>query len=387
MKNKRVCLYLIILLVIATGCTLTGQANQVGIVTQVELGKDGVQVKLLTDDLHYSVTISRIQTEIIGSFDQIVVGAEIEVSGEEIDGMNPPLIVADSVRIISSPHLLTGSTWILTTFNDQKPISDYQPTLQFEGDQVSGTTGCNHYGGTYQINKDTIKFEGVFITEMACLDPDGLMDQEQIFLETMRDVFKFILTDEELVLSAYGERYLRFSSYDSISVSQPTDNNTVSVESQTEFPEDQDSAIITPPWDYNLYQDAKTGIGIYIPQSWIVTGIVEGEYALLQSYPEEKYVGGEPLEEGDTKCDLSIQPLGMSSEEVVDQMKSFPMTTILSEEPFSLNSGQVGNRLEIDSMGKSISFVTEIGWRVVVFTCFGDFSLVDEIAVTISANE
>ena len=389
MKKIRLSLSLVILLVLATGCALSGQANHFGIITQVELGKDGVQVILQTDDLLYSVTISKIQTEIIGSFDQIVVGAEIEVSGEEIYGMDPPLIVADSVRIIKSPHPLTGSAWILTSFNDREPVSDYQPTLQFEADQVSGTTGCNNYGGTYQINGDTIKLEGVFSTEKACLDPEGLMDQEKLFLETLRDVVKFSLADGELILSADGERYLRFSSYDSISVGSYTENpdDTVSVESPTEVSEDQDSAIIPPPWDHNRYQDAKTGISIYIPQSWIVTGIVEGEYAILQSYPEDKYVGGEPLEEGDTKCDLSVHPLGMGLDEVLEQIKTSPMTSILSEEPFTLISGQIGNRLEIDNMGKSINFVAELGGRGVVFSCFGDFSLVDEIAVTITERK
>ena len=180
-----------------------------------------------------------------------------------------------------------------------------------------------------------------------------------------------------------------FSSDDSTSVSSPADNpdDTVSVESPAEVPDDQGSAIVPPSWEHNLYQDAKTGIGIYIPKSWIVTGIAEGEYAILQSYPEDKYVGGEPLEEGDAKCDLFIQPLGMSLEEVVDQTKSFPMTTVLSEEPFTLNSGQVANRLEIDSMGESIYFVAGLGERVVVFTCFGDFSQADEIAATIFASE
>ena len=256
MKNKSLSLWLVILLFLITSCTLSGQAKQVGTITQVELGKDGVQVALRTDDLLYSITISKINTQITGSFYQLVVGAEIEVRGEEIAGMDPPLIVADSVRIIKSPHPLTGSTWILTAFYDQKPIDDSQPTLQFDDDQVSGTTGCNHYGGTYQINEDTIKIEDVFSTEMACLDPQGLMDQEQLFLEILRDAIKFSLTDGELVLSTDDERYLRFSSYGSTSVSSSTDNtnDTVSVESPAEVPEDQGSAIVPPPWEYNLFR-------------------------------------------------------------------------------------------------------------------------------------
>ena len=49
-----------------------------GTITQVEQGKDGIQVELQTDGLLYSVTISKIQTEVVGSFDQIKVGTEIE---------------------------------------------------------------------------------------------------------------------------------------------------------------------------------------------------------------------------------------------------------------------------------------------------------------------
>ena len=55
-----------------------------GVVTQVEQGKDGLQVALQTEGLLYNVTISKMQAEINGSFDQIVVGAEIEVSGQRI---------------------------------------------------------------------------------------------------------------------------------------------------------------------------------------------------------------------------------------------------------------------------------------------------------------
>ena len=194
-----------------------------GIVTQVELGKDGVQVELQTDDLLYSVTISQLQTEIIGSFDQIVVGAEIEVSGQEIAGMDPPLIVADTVRILGSSNPLTGNTWILTAYNDQQPINDHQPTLKFETDQVSGTTGCNHYGGTFQIDGDTIRFEGVFSTEMGCMEPEGLMEQERIYLELLRSVDKFELNGESLTFYAELNPILVFKVHSDNPVSEDLD--------------------------------------------------------------------------------------------------------------------------------------------------------------------
>lgn len=46
---------------------------------------------------------------------------------------------------------LDGTSWVLTTYNDSRPIEGTQPTIQFEDGQVSGNASCNHYGGSYQI--------------------------------------------------------------------------------------------------------------------------------------------------------------------------------------------------------------------------------------------
>ena len=142
-----------------------------------------------------------------------------------------------------------------------------------------------------------------------------------------------------------------------------------------------------PSDGFNPYQDPQTGISVYIPESWIVTSIIEGEYAILQSYPEDKYVGGERREDGDTKCDLSIRSEGDRVEELIEQWKSNDMTTIVSEEEFNFQSGLSGQRFEIDSMGRATVFITEINQRVILLTCFGDFTRVDEIAATLNASD
>jgi hypothetical protein len=95
---------------------------------------------------------------------------------------------------------------VLTTYNDTQPIAAHHPLLEFEADQLSGTTGCNHYGGTYQIDENSINFDGVYSTEMACLEPDGLMEQERIYQELLRAVDRFELN--ESVLSFYAKSKL-----------------------------------------------------------------------------------------------------------------------------------------------------------------------------------
>ena len=142
-----------------------------------------------------------------------------------------------------------------------------------------------------------------------------------------------------------------------------------------------------PPAGFIEYQDSKAGISIYIPESWTKSNILEGEYAIFTSYPEEKYIGGEALESGDSKCDLSIRQDGDSVDELIQMWKSDGMTTILSEQEVMLNSGQSGYRFELDSMGRANVLITEIHGRVVLLTCFGDFSLFDEIALTLKSFE
>ena len=384
MKPNRFVPTLIFLIIIAAGCATSGKSTLEGVIDQVEIGKDGVQVALLSDDQLYSVTISELQTEIDGGFDQILMGAEIEVSGKEIAGMDPPLIVADTVRIIEGPHPLVGSAWVISSYNGQQPLSGYEPTMKFEANRISGSTGCNLYSGAFQIKDDRIEFDGVQSTEMACLDPEGLMDQEQIFLEILRGVVRFSLTDEELVLIADVDRHLKFLPSDFPVTGTPAgdDNETVSVEALGEVPEDQ-----VPSWEYNRYLDAETGISILIPETWIGTGIIEGEYAILQSYPEDKYVGGEPFEEGDSKCDFRIQPPGMQADALIKQWKTDGFTTIISENEILLNSGIGAKRYELDSMGLSTVLIAEIGERVVVLSCFGNVELFDDIAMTLSITE
>ena len=71
-----------------------------GTIIGVEQGADGVQVSLETDHGIYSVTISVMQTEVFGRFDQLIVGAEIEVSGMVIGGMEPEIIVTKHVKVL-----------------------------------------------------------------------------------------------------------------------------------------------------------------------------------------------------------------------------------------------------------------------------------------------
>jgi hypothetical protein len=152
----------------------------------------------------------------------------------------------------------------------------------------------------------------------------------------------------------------------------------------TEVPENPTpTSTFEPPANTKPYQDALAGVSVHIPDNWIVTQIDPGRFAILQSYPEDKYVGGEAREPGDTKCDLTIRPPEIDIAGHVQQLKSHTDLTILSEDEVFLQSGQPGTKLEVESMGFSLSMITEVNERVVVLTCYGETAPFDEIAQTL----
>jgi hypothetical protein len=125
------------------------------------------------------------------------------------------------------------------------------------------------------------------------------------------------------------------------------------------------------------------GVSVFVPESWVVTAVVLGQREILQSYPEGKYVGGLAREPGDTKCDLTIHLPDIGVADVLQRPKSDPIINIVSEQEIVPQSGRSGTRIEVESMGRSISLITEVNERVAVLTCFGELTPFDEIAVTL----
>jgi heat shock protein HslJ len=93
---------------------------------------------------------------------------------------------------------LDGTSWVLMAYRKTRPISGTTITATFEDGQVRGSAGCNSYGGSYQISGGTISVGAVAITEMACLEPEGVMEQELLFVEFLTDAQTFRLADGQL---------------------------------------------------------------------------------------------------------------------------------------------------------------------------------------------
>jgi heat shock protein HslJ len=96
---------------------------------------------------------------------------------------------------------LEGTTWSLLAFVGERqiqgeavPVPDPNPlldgtriTLTLADGTARGSAGCNSYHGTYSAGT-ALTFGPVAATEMACVAPEGVMEQEQRYLAALPSV-------------------------------------------------------------------------------------------------------------------------------------------------------------------------------------------------------
>jgi len=103
---------------------------------------------------------------------------------------------------------LAGTRWVIVSFGimgaDDPVLPTTTPMLAFDvnGNAISGSTGCNSYfAAVITGTGSTISFGDIGMTEMACLD-EGVMDQEQRFLDVLGRIGEFTFDGKVLVLEA-----------------------------------------------------------------------------------------------------------------------------------------------------------------------------------------
>lgn len=94
---------------------------------------------------------------------------------------------------------LSGTRWQAQSI-EGAPVAYRTPTIEFAGDRISGTGGCNRFFGGYTISGDRISFGGVGATEMAC-EP-VIMAQEAAFHTALNSAQTYRREGETLVLTS-----------------------------------------------------------------------------------------------------------------------------------------------------------------------------------------
>lgn len=86
---------------------------------------------------------------------------------------------------------LSGTRWEVVQMDGQAPIPSTTITIEFENGELGARAGCNSIFGSYSINGSEIDIDSVGMTEMACMEPEGVMEQEQEFAAILGEVTRF----------------------------------------------------------------------------------------------------------------------------------------------------------------------------------------------------
>lgn len=133
-----------------------------------------------------------------------------------IDGSNL-VIVYDGGELHFAPQppppatTLDGTSWHLVLF--QEGNFSYSPagaiTAEFNNGQITGSSGCNSYGGNFAVDGTNITISELAQTLQACLD-ESIMAQEAAYTTALLTVNAFVLDGDSLTLT-YGGGSLIFN--------------------------------------------------------------------------------------------------------------------------------------------------------------------------------
>jgi heat shock protein HslJ len=154
---------------------------------------------------------------------------DIAAAGEWQTSISLPRSVPESVRLIafspspkdgeaaitSAPVMLVTSgetgpslentSWQATGINNGRggvvsSATTTQVIAMFADGKVSGSAGCNNYSASYEISNSQITIGPAMTTRRQCAEPEGVMAQEQEFLQALAAATQYKLTADRLEL-------------------------------------------------------------------------------------------------------------------------------------------------------------------------------------------
>ena len=86
--------------------------------------------------------------------------------------------------------------------------------LSFNGDVISGTSGCNSYSASATVGDRsvTIDTQTFFYAELSCKDSKGLMEQEERYLDLLPRLTRYGIHGENLFMYTDDDVFLLFRS-------------------------------------------------------------------------------------------------------------------------------------------------------------------------------
>lgn len=126
-------------------------------------------------------------------------------------------IILSNLEIKDSLLALGKVTWRLESFDSiagpQPTIEGSATTLSFdmENMQVNGSSGCNRFSGEVVVDeKNNLSISNIVSTEMACSEPENIMQQEYSYLATLAQVQFYSFDMASLNMVVGGDSGLHF---------------------------------------------------------------------------------------------------------------------------------------------------------------------------------
>lgn len=159
-------------------------------------------------------TSARVCDDNIKAKEEAVILVLNSASNYALEGQTLKLTNPDATRRATyeqmEPFPLEGTSWVLSAYNDGQGAlvtvtEGSEISIDFaEGGQLSGTSGCNNYNASYEVDRHSIVIGPVASTLMACDQPEGVMEQESNYLRALENAqlqfnlgLSLILTTED----------------------------------------------------------------------------------------------------------------------------------------------------------------------------------------------
>jgi len=214
-------------LTIVDGCLRLGDGEDDDLVVwppDFDVSIENNIIRVLYDDREVKVRLGEVvrlgggQVKSIDSFDE---ATRLQIPA----GCPGPYWLVGSIspvgeaRPAGSLPDLAGTEWVLALLNGNSPIEDTQTSLRFEREFLTGSMGCNGYGGgpdsgKYAATDDgaLTVFQPLAVTAQLCSEPEDVMEQEAAYIKALQNAAAYrVIGDRLEILDASGDTTLIFA--------------------------------------------------------------------------------------------------------------------------------------------------------------------------------
>ena len=107
---------------------------------------------------------------------------------------------------------IEDTDWVLQSYGEFGNLKDVLTNTEITAEFVSsegtveGSAGCNSYSGSYEVKNSQLSIPGpIAATEMYCMEPEGVMEQERQYLELLQAAESYSVEDGELQINCGGQ--------------------------------------------------------------------------------------------------------------------------------------------------------------------------------------